>query len=105
MLVIEQPQHKWVRIVMFGENQETRPVCMKYCVTIGRNTREINGMAGVPDCKWISNNEVAVRLEHNRVGHKVKGPGIADMLALHVGDDRIIVGRGGDTGGGYENCV
>ena len=99
MHVVEQPQNKWVRIVMLGENQDAWPICMEYRITVGRNTSEVNGMTGMSDCKWICDNDVAVSFEHNGVGHKVKCPGIVDMLALHVGNDRFIVGRGGSTVG------
>src|SRR6266700_1410317 len=76
---------------MTGKGQETGTIRLLYRAGVSRNA--IDSLGGIGQCQWISNDDAAVGLEHNRVSEQVRRPGAGNMPALYIGDDRVIIRR------------
>src|SRR5258708_16741284 len=74
---------------MPGKGQETGTIRLLYRAGVSSNA--IDSLGGIGQRQWISNDNAAVGLEHNRVSEQVRRPGAGNMLALHIGDDRVII--------------
>jgi hypothetical protein len=77
-------------IVVVNQNEHTWAVSMKYCISIGGDT--INGFTRVQEWTWIPSNDAPIRLENKGIAKEVTGPEVVNVLFLHIGNDRVIIG-------------
>ena len=92
VLRIKEAEQLGMPIAMFDDDEKAGAIRGEYGGDIGRETVEIHQVFHY----WlgIGQGETATGFEDDGVAHPIRGPGIANMVLLQVGNDGVVQGGG-----------